>query len=193
MQEILYSWGGLFSGIWWSFVFGVRCLWRHNLTSYSCLQTNVLAKFIDIICIFFYIHAPHFMCHLTEYKLSALEVRISEENKLNATTQQFITAKITDCALKQGRKTHSSMRQSHWCRRRRCRGCNRTPKTFDLVKIWAKSLEIREKSVEIWAKFVKRFPKSKCRRFFWRSYFLVLIGQGKGNVRKNVSWSVLWF
>jgi len=20
-----------FSGIWWSFVFGVRCLWRHNL------------------------------------------------------------------------------------------------------------------------------------------------------------------
>jgi len=23
--------GGPFSGIWWSFVFGVRCLWRHNL------------------------------------------------------------------------------------------------------------------------------------------------------------------
>ena len=41
----------------------------------------------------------------------------------------------------------------HWCRRRWCKGCNRTPKTFDLVKIHAKS-------VEIWAKFVKTFAKS---------------------------------
>jgi len=38
--------GGSFSGIWWSFVFGVRCLWRHNLMSYSCFQTNVFAKFV---------------------------------------------------------------------------------------------------------------------------------------------------
>jgi len=39
--------GGLsFSGIWWPFVFGVRCLWRPNLTSYLCFQTNVLAKFV---------------------------------------------------------------------------------------------------------------------------------------------------
>jgi len=37
--------GGSFSSIWWSFVFGVCCLWRHNLMSYSCFQTNVLAKF----------------------------------------------------------------------------------------------------------------------------------------------------
>jgi len=29
------------------------------------------------------------MCHCTEYKLSELQVRISDENKLNATTQQF--------------------------------------------------------------------------------------------------------
>jgi len=33
------------------------------------------------------------MCHCTEYKLSAFQVRISEENKLNAATQEFITAK----------------------------------------------------------------------------------------------------
>ena len=39
--------------------------------------------------------------------------RISEENKLNATTQQFITAEISGCALKQGSKTHSSLRQSN--------------------------------------------------------------------------------
>jgi len=53
------------------------------------------------------------MCRCTEYKLSALQVRLSEKNKLNATTQQFITAKITGCALKQGNETHSSLRQSN--------------------------------------------------------------------------------
>ena len=42
-----------------------------------------------------------------------LLVRISEENKLNATTQQFLTAKISGRALKQGSKTHSSLRQSN--------------------------------------------------------------------------------
>jgi len=53
------------------------------------------------------------MGHCTEYKLSVLQVRISKENKLNATTQQFITAKTSGCALKQGSKTHSSLRQSN--------------------------------------------------------------------------------
>jgi len=100
-----------FSAIWWALVVGVRCLWRHNLTSYSCFQTNVFAKLVDIICIFFYTHYPHFMCHCTEYKVSALQVRISEDNTLNATTQQFITAKISACVLKQGSNTHSS----HYC------------------------------------------------------------------------------
>ena len=76
-------------------------------------QTNILAKFADIIDIFFYTHSPYFMCLCTEYKLSALQGRISEENKLNATTQQSITAKISACALKQGRKTHSSLCQSN--------------------------------------------------------------------------------
>ena len=98
-------WGFSFRGIWWSFVFAVCCLWRHNLTSYSCFQTNLLAKFVDIICIFFCIDSPYFMCRCTEYQLSALQVRISEENTLNATTQQFITAKISGCTLKQGSKT----------------------------------------------------------------------------------------
>jgi len=92
---------------------GVRCFWRHNLTSKSCFQTNVLARFVDIIRIFFYIHSPYFMCYCTEYQLLALHVRLSEENKRNTTTQQFITTKISDCALKQGSKTHSSIRQSN--------------------------------------------------------------------------------
>ena len=47
---------------------------------------------------------------LVKYQLSALQASISEENTINATTQQFITAKISGCALKQGSKTHSSLR-----------------------------------------------------------------------------------
>jgi len=50
------------------------------------------------------------MCHCTEYKLLALQVRISEKNKLNAATQEFITAKFWLCVEK-GSKTHSSLRQ----------------------------------------------------------------------------------
>jgi len=51
------------------------------------------------------------MCRCTEYKLSALQVRLSEKNKLNATIQQFITAKISGCALKQEVKhTHHYVR-----------------------------------------------------------------------------------
>jgi len=105
--------GFWFRVIWWPFVFGVRCLWRHNLTSFACFQTNVLAKFVDIICTFFYIHTPYFMCHCTEYKLSALQVKPSEKNNINVTTQQFITAKISGCTLKQGSETHFSLRQSN--------------------------------------------------------------------------------
>jgi len=41
-----FSWGVWFKVIWWLFVFGVRCLWRHNLTSFPCFQTNVWAKFV---------------------------------------------------------------------------------------------------------------------------------------------------
>jgi len=89
-----FSWRGFsFSGLWWSLAFVVRCLWRHNLKSYSLFQTNVLARFVDIICIFFYIHSPYFKSHSTKFKLSALQVRLSDENKLTATTQQFITTK----------------------------------------------------------------------------------------------------
>ena len=108
-----FLWGVWFKVIWWLFVFGVHCLWRHNLTSFSCFQTNVLAKFVDIICIFFYIHSPYYICRCTEYEQSALQVRISGKNKLNATTQQFITANITGWALKQENETHSSLRQSN--------------------------------------------------------------------------------
>ena len=55
-----FPWVVSFNDIWWWFVFGVRYLWRHNLTSYSCFQTNVLWKFDDIIGLFFYTHSPYF-------------------------------------------------------------------------------------------------------------------------------------
>jgi len=85
----------------------------------------------------------------------------------------------------------------HWCRRRRCE-C--TPKTFDLVKIRAKSLKIRAKYVDIWAKCVNTFakslfcfvftkmpPKIKVQTFFWRSFSLEYFWQVWGNLGKNSS------
>jgi len=41
----------------------------------------------------------------------------------------------------------------HWCRRRGYRGCKRTPKSFDFVKIRAKFFKILAKSVKFWAKW----------------------------------------
>ena len=78
-------------------------------------QFNVIFMFpnqsFDEVCR----HNMHILLHalLLFYKLSALHVRISEETKLNATAQQFITTKISGFALKQGSKSHSSLRQSN--------------------------------------------------------------------------------
>jgi len=47
-----------------------------------------------------------------------------------------------------------------WCRRLGCRGCKRTPKSFDLLKIQAKSLKIWAKSLKIWAKSLKIWAKT---------------------------------
>jgi len=69
--------------------------------------------FVGMIMHIFLPALPYFMCHCIQYKLSALQVRLSEENKLNATTQQFITAKLSGCALQQGGETHSSLRESN--------------------------------------------------------------------------------
>ena len=81
----------------------------------------------------------------------------------------------------------------HWYRRWGWRGCKRTLKKFDLVKIRAKSFKIRAKSLKIftkslkiwanslkiWSKmapnmvwFNKMAPKMTWRAFFWKSLFL---------------------
>jgi len=61
--------------------------------------------------IFLYIHSPYFMCHCTEDKLLGYRRKIHPT--LNATIQQFVTAKISGCVLKQGSTTHSSLRQGN--------------------------------------------------------------------------------
>ena len=95
----------------------VICFW---CALFATSQFDVISMFpnqrFGDVCwhnMYFYIHSPHFMCHCTEYKLSSLQVRLSKKNKFNATTQQFISAKISDCALKQGSETHTSLRQSN--------------------------------------------------------------------------------
>ena len=57
----------------------------------------------------------HILLHALSlfHKLSALQVRIPVENKLNATTQAFIIAKISGFASNQGSRTHSPLRQSN--------------------------------------------------------------------------------
>ena len=42
----------LSSTVWWSLLLDIRCMWRHYTTSYLCLPTNVLAKFVHTTCIF---------------------------------------------------------------------------------------------------------------------------------------------
>ena len=97
----------------------VSCIWcelfvTSQFNVIPCFQTKVLAKFVYIIWYaYFFTSTPLILCRCTEYKLSAVQVRLSEKNKLNATTQQFITAKISGCALKQGSETYSSLRQSN--------------------------------------------------------------------------------
>ena len=97
----------------------VSCIWcelfvTSQFNFIPCFQTKVLAKFVYIIWYaYFFTSTPLILCRCTEYKLSAVQVRLLEKNKLNATTQQFITAKISGCVLKQGSETRSSLRQSN--------------------------------------------------------------------------------
>ena len=78
---------GSFSGIWQSFVFGVRSLWRHHLTSYSCFQTNVLAKFFDII----FLHPLALSYVIALYKLLALQVRINFQTNIQKADPQMFS------------------------------------------------------------------------------------------------------
>ena len=96
----------------------VICIW---CALFVTSQFDIISMFLNQrfgeLCwhsMHIFLHPPHYICRCTEYELSALQVRLSGKNKLNATTQQFITAKITGCALKQGNETHSSLRQRNF-------------------------------------------------------------------------------
>ena len=49
----------LSSSVWWSLLLDICHLWRHNMTSYSRLQTTVLPKCVDATCILYYTHSPY--------------------------------------------------------------------------------------------------------------------------------------
>ena len=108
-----FSWGSFHSEVYGGHLYLVCpvydvTIWRQIHVSKPTFWWSLLTWYA-----FSSASTPLSLCHWTEYKLSALQVRMSEENTLNATTQQFITAKISGCALKQGSKTHSSLRQSN--------------------------------------------------------------------------------
>jgi len=96
----------------WSSLLDICCLWRHNMTSYSRLQTNILA-----VCW----HNMHNILHTlyllvvvqraTVTNISAGSHKTRANTALNAKTEQFITAKISGNALKHGSRTHSVPRQ----------------------------------------------------------------------------------
>ena len=79
--------------------------------SYSCFQTNVLAKFVDTMCIFLYTHSILCVIALN------ITIRASSSDIGGKYTRHHDaavhTAKLSGCALKQGSKTHSSLRQSN--------------------------------------------------------------------------------
>jgi len=86
---------------------------------------------------------------------------------------------------------------SHWCRRWGCRGCKRTRKSFDLVKIRVKSVEFWEKSLKTFKKswkskvapnlLWKKLEPRIARRVFLVVTFLELFGQVWENSGKNPS------
>ena len=55
---------------------------------------------------------PLILC-VTALNINCQQSKLGYRRKINPTTQQFITAKITGCALKQGSKTHSSTRENN--------------------------------------------------------------------------------
>jgi len=75
-----------------SFVFGLRCLRRHNLTSYSCFQTNVLAKFVYIICIYSSTRAAFILC-VTAVNINYQRFKLNIRRKY---TQRYDTA-VRNC------------------------------------------------------------------------------------------------
>ena len=82
---------------------------------YLCFQSNVLAKVFDKICIFLCIHSPYFICHCAEYKLLAIQVRISEKIYSTLRHSSSLLQKYQVAArVKTGGKTLSSMRQSNF-------------------------------------------------------------------------------
>ena len=100
------------SGVWWSLLLDIRCLWRHNMTSYSRLQTTFWRSLLTQHA--YYSTRTLLVVHIcvTVMNISVLQVRRPEQKTaLNAKTEQFIPAKTSGNAFKQGSRTHSVLCQ----------------------------------------------------------------------------------
>jgi len=87
------------------------------------------------------------------YTLASLNFTLS--------VSEFMTTNVVKLSLFQENNLSSSIlhRVKYWCRKRGCKRCNRTPRSFELVKIRAKSTKIRAKCEEIWEKYVQTSAK----------------------------------
>jgi len=61
------------SGVWYILLLDISCLWRHNVTSYSRLQSRVLAKFVDATCILVVVQCFSGISRANFYDLKTLD------------------------------------------------------------------------------------------------------------------------
>jgi len=125
------------------------------------LEFDHLKKIVKLID---YIMTKHFLEHSVFYTLTASRFSWTF---LSSVYWLMLVSPILSVSAA-GRCRFCCMQ---WCRRR---GCKRTPKSFDLSKIRAKSLKIWAKPLNIWAKFLKTraemVPNVVCLQK-WRSTF----------------------
>ena len=76
---------------------------------------------------------------------------------------------------------------THWCRRRGCRECKHTPKSFDLVKTLAKSFKRRAKSLKTFINSVKVWAKLAPNIFWFEKNLRPVFGEVCENSGKNHS------
>ena len=74
------------SGIWLSFVFGVRCLWRHNLCHIH-VSNPTFSRNVDTICMFFYMHSPLLNLCATALNINYQHSRLRYRRKIHSTVR----------------------------------------------------------------------------------------------------------
>jgi len=94
-----------------SLAYGGHLFVACGVCAYSCIQTNVLAKFVDIICIFFYTQTHSLILCVIALNLNCQCSKLGYRRKLNSMLHRSSKLQNFDCVLKKGSKTHSSLCQ----------------------------------------------------------------------------------